>query len=77
MNHKHTYKHNANTYIHTLRHTHTHTHTHSNKHMHTYSFHQSAREQPYIGKECTTIINIFINDHKTKILFPKKVINKC
>ena len=41
MNHKHTYKHNANTYIHTLRHTHTHalkqTHTFKQTHAHTHA----------------------------------------
>ena len=28
-------------------------------------------------RECTTIINISINDHKTNLLFLQKVTKKC
>ena len=28
-------------------------------------------------RECATIINIYISDYKTKILFPQKVTKKC
>ena len=66
-----THTHNANTHIHTLE------HTHSNTHMPTHSFPLSGRGQTYIAAECTTIINISINDPKAKILFPQIISKKC
>ena len=54
----------------------THTYAHSSTYTCRYTFPQSGSGQPYIVRECTIIINNYINNDKAKILFQQKLRKK-